>query len=131
MKLHAAVPVAKRVFGVEVNAHVIAFELKPNPLTATTVPPTPVVGLTEMKGTSVNGADTMSIPGLPVTVTVQGDPSAVASELTRKVPVAVPPLMEHEEELMSAAPFVVTLGLEVTVHELSVLSSPLPTNEIV
>lgn len=119
------------MFGVEVNVQVVAFELKPNPLTATTVPPTPVVGLTEMEGTRVKGAATVSIPGLPVTVTVQGDPSAVACKLTTKVPVAVPAVMEHEEELMSDAPFVVLLGLEVTVHELSVLSSPLPTNEIV
>jgi len=73
----------------------------------------------------------MSETGFPVTVTVQGDPSAVASEFTTKLPVAVPELTEHDGLAMSDAPFVETLGVDVTVHDASVPCSPKPTNETV
>lgn len=88
----------KSPVGVEANVHApdTAFELKPFPLTETTVPETPFVGDTEIAGTTVNVAvNRVGSPGFPVTVTVQGDPSAVASELTTKLPVAVPEPMEH------------------------------------
>lgn len=68
-----------------------------------------------------------------MTVTVQGDPSAVASEFTTKLPVAVPALTEHDGFVMSDAPFDEPLGfgVEVTVHDVSVLCKPKPTNETV
>ena len=64
-----------------------------------------------------------------MTVTVQGDPSAVASAFTVKLPVAVPELTEHDGLEISVAPFVETLGVDVRVHDVSVLRIPKPTNE--
>ena len=53
----------------------------------------------------------------------------MANGLTIKVPVAVPPEIEHTTLVVSSAP----LGevVEVTVHDVSVLSRPRPTNETV
>ena len=51
--LHAGVPEARPV-GAEVREHVVAFELKPKPVTVTTVPKLPFVGVTPIVGTSVN-----------------------------------------------------------------------------
>ena len=65
---------------------------------------------------------------MPVIVTVQGDPSAVACEFTTKLPVAVPALTEHDGFVLSVAPFVGVLGVEVMVHDVSVLRRPKPTN---
>lgn len=53
MMLHADVPEARPV-GAEVREHVVAFELKPKPVTVTTVPKLPFVGDTPITGTSVN-----------------------------------------------------------------------------
>ena len=66
-----------------------------------------------------------------MSVTVQGDPSAVASEFTVKLPVAVPELTEHDGLVISDAPFVEPLGVDVRVHDVSVLRSPKPRNETV
>ena len=54
MMLHAAVPEAKRPVGAEAKEHVVAFELKPAPLTVTTVPKLPLLGVTPITGTTVN-----------------------------------------------------------------------------
>ena len=51
--LHAGVPEARPV-GAEVREHVVAFELKAKPLTVTTVPKLPLLGVTPITGTSVN-----------------------------------------------------------------------------
>lgn len=63
-----------------------------------------------------------------MSVTVQGDPSVVASEFTMKLPVAVPELTVHDGLAISDAPFVGALGVDVRVHDVSVLPSPKPTN---
>ena len=128
--LHEEVPAAKSTVGAEVNVHVVAFDPKPFPVTETTAPKTPFAGVTVRVGTTVNVAvRIVGSPGFPVTVTVNGDPSAVANGLTIKVPVAVPPEIEHATLFVSTAP----LGevVEVTVHDVSVLSRPLPTNDTV
>jgi len=66
-----------------------------------------------------------------VSVTVQGDPSDVARELTTKLPVAVPELTLHDGLVISDAPFDEPPGVDVRVHDVSVLPSPNPTNETV
>jgi hypothetical protein len=133
MKLHdGAGAAAKSVAtGTADSVHVVPAELNPMPLTATTVLTDPTLGVTVMLGTTENVAITVSATGFPVRVTVQGLPSAVASEFTTKVPVAVPALIEHVEDPTSEAPFVGAAGLDVTVQEVSVELRPLPTNEIV
>ena len=133
--LHPEVPPAKSPLGVEVNEHVVAFEPKPFPATETTAPKTPFAGVTATPGTTTKsgpfvGVTTKSVPGFPVTCTCQGDPSAVASELTTKVPVAVPPLIEQVGEVTSDAPFG-PFGFDVTVHDVSVLNRPRATKDTV
>jgi hypothetical protein len=131
MKLHDGVgETAKSVAaGTSDRVHVRPAELKPIPLTATTVLTDPTLGVTVMLGTTVNTAvGVVSATGFPVTVTSQA-PSAVACEFTTKVPVAVPALIVHVEDPMSEAPFGPVF--DVTVQEVSVELRPLPTNEIV
>ncbi len=130
MKLHdAAGLAAKRVAGVADKLHTANREVKPIPLTVTTVLATPFDGVSVMLGTSVKLAITVSPPGSPVTVTVHGEPSDVAVDVTLKSPVPVPPLTEHDGDAMSIAP----LGprFDVTLHPVSVKSKPLATKEIV
>ena len=65
-----------------------------------------------------------------MSVTVQGDPSTVARGFTTKLPVAVPELTVHDGLVISDAPFDEPLGLgvDVRVHDVSVLPSPKPRN---
>ena len=112
----------------------VAVELSnPDPVNDTGVLTTPFVGERTMNGTTVNSAvEGVSAPGLPVTVTVHGLLSAVADEPTMNVPVPVPPLMLQVGEAIKVAPLGLGLGSVVlTLHDVSVTSRPLATNEIV
>ena len=55
----------------------------------------------------------------------------MARVFTTKLPVAVPELTEHDGLVISDAPFVGVLGVDVRVHDVSVLPSPKPRNETV
>jgi hypothetical protein len=111
------------------TVQVVAAEPNPDPLNEIgPLPPTPFVGETDNIGTTVKPIDTGSPPGLPVTVTVQVL-SAVAVEPTVKLPVPVPPLIEHDEPTIRMAPL--TPVFDVILHEVSEVSRPLATNEIV
>lgn len=106
----------------------MAAELNPEPMNEIgPLPPTPFVGETDNVGTTVKPIDTGSPPGLPVTVTVQVL-SAVADGPTVKLPVPVPPLIEHDEPTIRRAPL--RPEFDVMLHDVSVTSRPLATNEI-
>ncbi len=111
------------------TVQLVAAELKPNPLIETTLLCTPFVGDTLIVGTSAKNAATESPPGSPVTVTIHGELSDVAVNVTLNFPVPVPPLMEHDEAVMSVAPL--APRFDVTLHPVSVKSKPLATKEIV
>jgi hypothetical protein len=103
-------------------------DLNPDPVKPTLCPGKAVLGLSVICGTTVNTAVTTAPLGLLVRVTVHGDPSEVATELTTKFPVAKPELMEHVEVTKRAVP---AKMVDVTLQELSVRVSPVPANAIV
>jgi hypothetical protein len=107
----------------------VAVELNPDPVNEATELATPFVGVMVIVGTTVKATPgTESPPGLPVTITVH-ILSAVVVGPTMNVPVPVPALIVHEEEAIRAAPL--TPLFDVMLHDVSVVSKPLATKEMV
>lgn len=121
--------VVKSPAGALVNVQDVAADPNPDPVNEATLLATPFVGVTVIAGTTVNVVATVSPPGLPVTVTVQGELSAVAVGPTVNVPVPVPPLTVQDGDAINVAPL--TPVFDVILHDVSVVSKPLATKEMV
>jgi hypothetical protein len=121
--------IVKSPVGALVTVQDVAADPNPDPVNEMGELATPFVGVTVIVGTIVNVVATGSPPGLPVTVTIQGELSDVAVVLTVNVPVPVPPLTAQVEDAINVAPL--TPVFDVTLHEVSVPSKPLATKEMV
>jgi hypothetical protein len=111
---------------------VLAVELKPVPVTLTTVPLVPCVGDRVICAVTLKRAHTpigMSFAGVPLTVTFQFT-LVVASDPTTKLPVATWELIVHVGLLIKRLfdPGALPAAADWTTHAVSVARNPVPRN---